>query len=779
MSRPQRHVLSIVAGLLMLGGLVALTVAQPPAPGALLAWLIFTPLFVFTVTFGFPLSVGNANLMPMIALGGLLVMGPAAAGWMAYAGSLIQMLVRWRFASQLGARREALGPLPVAGVGLANAAIISLSLLGAAWLYQALGGPLPLRAFSAALLLPFLLLVLAFSALNYLLAGAYIALLDGSAAALRTYARVLPQVVAYEVTPQAFTLLLPLIYLQLGAPMFVLFAALLVVGSLAARSLSLTSQRLKQRLAELDALGAMGQALAASLQRDGLLATLREQLPRVVPADGLYVALYDRDQDEVSFPLIVEEGQLLQWPSRRAGHGLTEHVLRTRQPLLVNDGLPAELKAMGVTPMGRPAASWLGVPLLAGSEALGVLVAQSFRPEGERFTTAHRDLLATIATQLAVALNNAYLYTQTDQALAQRVQQLSSILYTTGEGILLLDANSLVLTANRALAGFLNLPVAGLAGRLLSADQDLLARLGTTLADFQNDLEALRQGQDVVRHTHTLPGPPARSVERTLAAVRDAGGRTAGWLIVLRDVTEEQALQRLRDDLTHMLIHDLRSPLGSILTGLALVLQITQPDQPPEPDVFEVLRLAQTSGQHMLRLINQLLEIARLESGSVPLNRQPAVPAALIAAAAERLRPVADSAAIRLVVAAAPDLPSLPVDVELIGRVLDNLADNALKFSPDGTEVRLWTRADDHGDRVLFGVTDSGPGIAPADQAQLFQKFHAVPGVRGRRGGTGLGLAFCKLVVEAHHGQMTVESQPGQGATFVFSLPLDGTPGGL
>lgn len=773
MNRPPRHALSIAAGLLLLAGLIGLTAALPPARGAWLAWLLFTPLFVFTVTFGFPLGGGSVNLMPMIAAGGLLVMGPAAAAWMAYAGSLIQMLVRWRFAEPLGARRAPGGLWPVAGLGMANATIISLSLLGAAWVYQAAKGPLPLTAFGPAEFAPGVLLVLAFSALNYLLAGGYFALLHPAGPrALRTYTRALPEVAAYEVGPQIFTPLLPLIYNQLGPGIFVLFAGLLVVASLAARSLSLTSQRLKQRLAELDTLGTMGQALAGSLNLDDLLATLRAELPRVVPADGLFVALYDREQDEVSFPLTVEAGRLVQTASRRAGHGLTEHVLRTRQPLLIDENLPEQLIALGVAPLGRPAYSWIGVPLMAGNEALGVLAVQSFQPHGERFTSAHRDLLATIGAQLAVALSNAHLYTQTDQALAQRVQQLSSILQTTGEGILLLDARGQVLTANRALASFLGLAVAELVDRRLAGDAELLARLGLREDDFERDAALLHQGQELVRRTHSVPGPPERPVEHTLAAVRNADGQNVGWLIVLRDLTDERALTRLRDDLTHMLIHDLRSPLGSMQTGLALILQMLRPEQPAEPDVFELLRLAQSSGQHMLRLINQLLEIARLESGAMPLNRQPAAPADLIAATAERLRPVADSATIRLLVEAPPGLPRLPVDVELIGRVLDNLADNALKFSPDGSQVRLWARGDDPAGRVVFGITDGGPGIAAADQAKLFQKFQRVPGVRGRSSGSGLGLAFCKLVIEAHHGHLTVESQPGQGATFAFSLPL-------
>jgi signal transduction histidine kinase len=421
--------------------------------------------------------------------------------------------------------------------------------------------------------------------------------------------------------------------------------------------------------------------------------------------------------------------------------------------------------------------SWLGVPLVAGRDVVGVLAAQSLDLERERFTPAHRDLLATIASQLAVALSNARLYAQTDTALAQRVQELSSILHTTTEAILLLDADTRVLMANRALATFLNLSTADLAGRHLSVEAGLLTRLGTSWPELHRDLAELAGADDFARRRMVLPGPPPREVERTLAPVRGAAGAAPGWLVVLRDVGEERALARLREDMAHMLIHDLRSPLGSILTSLALIEQVSQPGQPLEADIFDLLRLARNSGQQLLRLINQLLEIARLEAGGVPLDCQPASAGALVEAAAGRLQPAAESATVRLVVAAEPDLPPLVVDPELIGRVLDNLADNAIKFSPDGAEVRLWARrgaANGRPGQVVFGVTDQGPGISPEAQARLFQKFQRVPNVRGRRGGTGLGLSFCKLVVEAHAGTIWVESAPGRGATFAFSLAADG-----
>ena len=580
---------------------------------------------------------------------------------------------------------------------------------------------------------------------------------------------------AFEMVPQLFVPLLPLIYTNLGPGVFILSSLALACASLIMRRLALTGRRLEQRVSELNTLGALSQALAASLQIEDLLDALHTQLPKIMPVGGLYVALWHPENDEVSFPLAVEKGRELQWSKRKHGNGLSEYVIRTRQPVLLADNVKARAARLGLTPPASPASSWLTVPIIAGSQVLGTLGVYVLVEQRPPLGGTDRDLLVTVATQLGMALHNARLYLQTDEALAQRVQQLSSILYTTGEGILLLDAETRVLTANRALAGFAGVSAAELTGQLLAGSESLLARLGTTPAELEMDLAELARGSDLVTHMHTTAMPAQRDVERTLAPVRGSTGEVSGWLMILRDISEEQALGRLRDDLTHMLIHDLRGPLGSILTSLALIQQMAPPGKPVEPEAIEVLTLARSSGQHLMYMINQLLDVARIESGSVPLQREWVSPEELLSAAVLRLRPTAEAAAIKVQAEAAPDLPELSVDTQLIGRVLDNLCDNAVKFSPNGSTIRLWTRPVAAGlglpAGVLFGVNDEGPGIPKDEQSRLFEKFTRLPNIQGRRTGTGLGLAFCRLVVEAHGGQIILESAPGQGSTFVVRLP--------
>ena len=140
-----------------------------------------------------------------------------------------------------------------------------------------------------------------------------------------------------------------------------------------------------------------------------------------------------------------------------------------------------------------------------------------------------------------------------------------------------------------------------------------------------------------------------------------------------------------------------------------------------------------------------------------------------------RVSRLADEASIEIDVSAAVDLPDLRVDPKHIRRVLGNILDNAIKFTPDGGQIRLWAQLEDmtYPPTLLLGVSDTGPGISEKAHKKLFKKFQTDSSVRGRRKGTGLGLAYCKLVVEAHGGEIWVESQDGQGATFVLRLPVD------
>lgn len=767
MTRQSRHSLALVIGLLVFSLLVGQTFLTPPA-WDWLAWGLFTSLIVFTTTFSIHL-IGLVSLLPMTTLAAFLVLGWLPAVWAACIGALIHGWIRFRFVDELGGKREP-GWISPVGLTAANVTMQTLSTWISGGVYLSLGGVTPLNEVVPALG-PLSLLAIAYLGSNYLIAGLYVALRGQRP--LHQYLSALPRIAPLEGVPLLLAPLVALIYLRLGLIQFLLLAALLVAVSLITRQSSLVQQGLERRLSELHSLQAVSEALSTSLDLFTILETIQKQVAQLMPADNFYVALYNADTDEVAFPLALEAGQNVHWRSRRAGHGFTEYVLRTRAPLLIRHDLEVSARELGVERDGRPAQCWLGVPLLAGDEALGIMAVQSY-DSPDVYDEAHKELLATLAVQAALAIQNARLFARTDETLARRVQELDSILRTVRDGVLLFDQNWQVVSANRALAGFVGLTQTELAGRHLLPDpplQDprLIERVGYSLDGLRADCRSLAQNE-VPFHKHrlTLPGPPERHVERILTLVRSREGLIDGWLLILRDVTEERDLARLRDEMTHMLIHDLRAPLSVLISSLD-TLDMALAEGHPEMS-GELLKMARHGSSRLFLLINTLLDINKLEGGQMLLVRELGTAAALLHETAERLAPAAETAHIQLVVDVAPQLPVVSLDYELMGRVLTNLLDNALKFTPDHGQVRLWARTDTDG--LLIGVTDSGPGIPPEAQAKLFKKFQPVARVEGRRRGTGLGLAFCKLVVEAHGGRIWVESEAGNGTTFALSLPL-------
>ncbi len=242
--------------------------------------------------------------------------------------------------------------------------------------------------------------------------------------------------------------------------------------------------------------------------------------------------------------------------------------------------------------------------------------------------------------------------------------------------------------------------------------------------------------------------------------MRDQAGEIAGWLVVMRDMTEEQELARLRDEMTHMLVHDLRSPLSVINGSLEMLDEMARDGD--LSSAGRLLALARQGSGRMLEMVESLLSVNRLESGQMPLNPEPVSIAHLLEEATFRLMPLAAQAQITMAVDCDPAVPSVQADRALFGRVLNNLLDNAVKFTPDGGQVRLWARPDplQAPTSVLIGVNDTGPGIPAEAQQRIFEKFQQVKSTIGRRKGTGLGLALCKLAVEAHGGQIWVESTP-------------------
>ncbi len=236
---------------------------------------------------------------------------------------------------------------------------------------------------------------------------------------------------------------------------------------------------------------------------------------------------------------------------------------------------------------------------------------------------------------------------------------------------------------------------------------------------------------------------------------------------IFRDITERKNLDTLRDDLLSMIYHDLRSPLGNITSSLEVFDQMLEPES--DPSMRAMLKIALRSTDRIQRLTNSLLDINRLEAGQPVGNRQPADAAALARDAVEAVLPTAENKRQQVSMTLPPDFPLILVDADMIRRVMTNLLENAVKYTPAGGKAEISGKYED-GWAYLW-VQDSGPGIPASEHKRIFEKFTRLTGKDAPKG-LGLGLAYCRLAVEGHGGRIWVESEPGEGSKFIFTVPL-------
>lgn len=528
-----------------------------------------------------------------------------------------------------------------------------------------------------------------------------------------------------------------------------------------AQELARTNDMLQHNLQSLIALNALGLAINASLRSPQEIFSMSIRgLVEITNALGGEVLL----QEEGRLRSIVQVGAV---PGHARLDGVIQHVIQRERP---------ELEAVD---LGEVQAA-LVVPLAATQHILGVLCA--YYPAGLPIES-DQETVVLFATQAARAVENIELFTEISAAR----DQMASILASTHEGFLLIEPNAQIAIANDAMTR-----LTGLEQQYVeqASVQDFLAMWVATTDYASDQWIQLRRGLDAVisgRTSATSGNLDAtrvsdRSIEWTALTAKGSGATPAGALLVLHDVTDAKEAERLRQDLTNMIVHDLRSPLASVMAGIELLMRGVSGDL--NGGQRNVLNIAYASATQMLEMVNTLLDISRLEDGRMPLERRPCPLPPLVARARERLASLAHDRSITVEEDLPALLPPIYADEELIVRVLQNLLANAIKFSGRGSTVRVraWVLEElpsrPAGDGVggdgvqpplvCFAVSDQGVGIAPKDIDKIFAKFGQVG---ERRGGTGLGLTFCKLVTEAHTGLIWVESTVGRGSTFFVALP--------
>jgi two-component system, NtrC family, sensor histidine kinase KinB len=436
--------------------------------------------------------------------------------------------------------------------------------------------------------------------------------------------------------------------------------------------------------------------------------------------------------------------------------GLAGWVMRSNQPVLVpntrND--PRWVRRPDDAAERSGAKSAICVPLAARDQMCGILTI--VHPFPNAFSQDHLDLLQSIADIAGIAIYNARLY----DSLQSATRRYRELFDDSIDPILISDWQGRILEANRQAVRVTGYSMEVLSGRRVNEYYPVpVERLGQNF-EYLRDVEPI--AYEATLRTEFKDSLPVKVYARRVEIGTEA---YIQW--TLRDISERKALSALQEDLTAMIYHDLRSPLSNIISSIDM-LSVLIPEGSVE-SLKPIISIAMRSTDRMQRLISSLLDINRLEAGRPITNQQTVNLRRLLDEAADTIHATLEGKHQKLAINLPTDLPYLWVDEDMIRRVLINLLENAIKFTPVHGKILV-------GAAVLKGwveiwVQDSGPGIPPTEQEHIFDKFIRLQADRYPKG-IGLGLAFCRLAVQAHGGKIWVESQGSAGSRFKFTLPL-------
>jgi PAS domain S-box-containing protein len=411
---------------------------------------------------------------------------------------------------------------------------------------------------------------------------------------------------------------------------------------------------------------------------------------------------------------------------------------------------------------GVPMRQVVALPMVFEDEIIGLIYI--FRSRGAEFTTNDRQVLGDFADQAAIAVQNARLYQQVDDERAR----LDAIIENSGDGVMILDADRTIQAWNQTLTGMTGMPPEEAIGRHCYEVLDLHNRQGVSVCQTACPLvKTPEDGRLYVEGDTRRADGVEISVADNYSPQNDEDARLLSVIANVRDVSRWREAEELKSTLLSVISHELKTPV-SIIKGYAGTLVRQDADWDQET-LAEGLAIIEEEADKLNELINNLLDASRLQAGGLKLQFAYLDLPSMAEKSVEKLRTQTDKHTFSVDFPA--DFPPVRGDYERVREVLSNLIRNAIKYSPDGGLIRVGGRAGE--DEVQVYVGDEGIGIPTAEQERIFDRFARVDNSLTRQmPGAGLGLFLVKAVVEAHGGRVWVESRPGRGSTFNFTLAI-------
>lgn len=496
---------------------------------------------------------------------------------------------------------------------------------------------------------------------------------------------------------------------------------------------------LQNRVDEMETLARLGQTITATLELDQVLSAVVDAAVELTGAEEGSLLLLD----EASGELYMRAARNFQEEFVRTFRlpiydTLAGRVIRSGQPVLLDERTPQKIKTSYLVH------ALLYVPLKLHGHTFGVLGVDN-RQSQIPFSDRHTKLLSAMADYAVIAIENARLYSNIN---VDR-DKLENILTKVQDGTIVIGTDGRLLLINQTVRDAFKLPTDSLNGKLASEvfqHPDLLELINTPDGGFTNRAEiAVEDGRVFSAQPTTITG--------------------VGLVVTMHDITYLKKLDRIKSDFVNTVSHDLRSPLTAILGYVELIERVG-----PTNDLQrDFVRRTQVSVHNITSLVDDLLNLGRIEAG-FEAHKEIVHLDSIIRYSAEGFNKVVTEKNLQLKLSLPEELPPLLGNPAHLRQMIDNLLENATRYTPNNGSVSVRANVDEN--QIILQVSDTGVGIPALDMPYIFDKFYRASNVAADFAGTGLGLPIVKSIVENHQGRIWVESNVGQGTTFTIVMPI-------
>ncbi len=528
-------------------------------------------------------------------------------------------------------------------------------------------------------------------------------------------------------------------------------------------------QTAENRAKELDMINKLSQAISSTIELEEVLGSGAEWVVDLLRLSQSRLFLLKEGTEELQilykYDKATQHGDLNQVSAPLSRYPDFLRAITTTQPVVIEDvqksGMAAEVKKVFEK---QGISSIVNLPLLSKDGAIGIMMLLH-TGEPRHFSVEDLNLAETATSQLAVALKNAQLF----RHVVEEKGRIEALVNSSSDGIVMTDKQFHLILIN------------SVAERLfhINAFQFLEKHLVEFVDEQKDNLKDFDLVKQVVYQIVTSPENrvvqefsllnPPKTLKLIGNPVLGEKDEVIGHMLVLHDITQEKRLEQMRDDLVSMIVHDLKNPLAGVI-GFAEIMHSKVKKRDDMADFENFLTKIMFQANTLHEMVNNILEVHKMEDGSMELQKDVSNLQTIITNAVRQVEMSAKQKAISITTDLPDPVPPVFVDHTKIIRLFANILSNGIKYTPEQGHMHISVSVQD--DDILVGISDTGKGIPTEYLDTIFDRFAQIDRKnQGKAASVGLGLYFCKLVVESHGGRIWAESEPDKGSTFFFTFP--------